>query len=411
MVGVIEVSIFFVGLVIGLVIALILTHKKFRFYLPKQKDPWAHLEQISKERAEIRAKQKALQKAFSNRTIDEAIFVSKDAEYTHLIEKYDVEIETIINRIAYSELPEELKKSQEQLRQAGDIRTLAKTIKQLEKEKIELQHQMENKQIQMRDIDEERKRTLAKKNQLEEKYDAIGEEMKKEKNKVEKLSKTREKLEDRISDLEAKESPSEELNNLKRENRLLRESLEEKNKRMNQLSKNLGVLKTVFDKYTDIIEEKESKTAEELKRLVQPNNQGIISVAKAYNTPKKAFEFVRDNISEVTPNISATYWLTVDDMLRLRAADTEDESILLCSLLRTLGENAHVIVVELDRGTVKTIVSLEDRILDPSIKSNFDDYVGISEEEALKKYMFNGEFVKQVLYRFNDKNYQTQGEQ
>lgn len=409
----IGVTILVLGMGIGLIIALVLQYKKVRLRLPNTKNAREHLKLVIEQRAETKAKQKALQREYANHTIDEAVFVSKDAEYTHLIEKYDKEIEHLLSVLASTELPEELKKGDKILQNASDIETLAKEIKKLEEEKQELKHKIDELHLHMREAEEDRKEALAKKNEMSKKYGKMEEEMQiKEQElgdkaiELEDLKKEKEEVEDKLSEARSQESPDETLKNLKRENKLLRESLEEKNKRLNQLSKNIGVLKTVFDKYSSLIEEKEAKTAEELKCLIQPNNPEVKSIIKAYDTPKKAFEFVRDNISEVTPNISATYWLSVEEMLKLRAADTEDEAILLCSLLRAQGEDAKVVVVELDKGIVKTLVALNDRVLDPSVDTEFDDYVGISQEEAIKQYIFDGQFVKKIRYIFNDKTYE-----
>lgn len=394
------------GVGIGLVIALVLKRPKEELKVPEEKDAWKKLKEVSEERAKVKAKQKALHKAYAKHEIDEAAFVSKDAEYTHLIESYDKEIEGLLARIAYSYLPEELQKSKKVIREASDIGTLAKALRELKSENEELKKRIETLQVQMRELEEDKKRVLLKRNELEEELEKMDEELEFKDKKIEKLKKEKQKLEDRVAELVA-ETPEEVIENLKRENRLLRESLDEKNKKINRLSKSLGVLRAVLEKYAKLIEEKEAKTAEELKKLVQPNNPRVREIVKVYDTPKKVFEFVRDNIVEVSPNISATYWLTVDEMLRLRAADTEDESILLCSLLRALGEDAKVVVVELEGGLRKTLVAMNDRVLDPSIKSNFDDYTGLSVEEALKKYVFDGKFIKRILYEFNDKEYNS----
>jgi len=401
---------FVLGIGIGVIIALILRRPKEEFKVPEEKDAWKKLKEAAEERAKVKAKQKALHRALAKHSLDEATFVSKDAEYTHLIERYDKEIELLLSRISYSSLPEELKKSRNVIREASDISTLASALKEAKAKINELNRKIEALHIQMRELEEDKKRVLLKKNNFENKVESLEGEIELKNKKIEKLKLEKQKLEDRMAEL-VSETPEEAIENLKRENRLLRESLDEKNKKVNRLSKSLGVLRAVLEKYAKLIEGKEAKTAEELKKLVQPDNPKVKEIVKVYNTPKKVFEFVRDNIVEVSSSISATYWLTVDEMLKLRAADTEDESILLCSLLRALDEDAKVVVVELNGGLAKTLVAMDGRILDPSTKSNFDDYTGISTEDALKKYVFDGRFVNRTLYEFNDKIYNSYEEE
>jgi len=403
---VILLAMFTLGVVAGLVIALVLKHQRMEFKVPSGKeDAWKHLERVVKERAGIKAKQKALKKAYASRKIDESVFVSKDAEYSHVIERLDAEIDALMENLSRSFLEEELKEAGEIMRKASDMEGVAKELLELKKQLKRVENEKESLQVEMRDVEERKKEALAERNELETRVRDLKTELSRKNEELEKLGKELDKKEKEVAEVKSKTPHDLSLANLKRENKMLRESLEEKNRKLARVSKSLGILEIIFERYSDIIEEKETKTPAKLKKLVQPGHHRIIELTKTYKTPEKAFEFVRDDITEIHPEISATYWLTVEEMLELRAADTEDEAILLCSMLRSLGKEARVAVVELDNGKVKSLVLMSDRVLDPGMNARYDQFTGLSCEDALKKYSFEGHFIKKVLYEFNDKEY------
>ena len=163
------------------------------------------------------------------------------------------------------------------------------------------------------------------------------------------------------------------------------------------------MLSAIIDRHAKEIDE--AKKAEELKELIQPGNPGVRELAKKCPTPKAAYEFVRDRIMEVHPKVSASYWLDVDDIMRLGAADLDDKSIFLCSMLRAMGENAWVAMLEMKNGYRRAVVLTDDHVLDADDIRKYDDFAGLSQEEALGKYRFDGFPVKRLLFKFNEREY------
>jgi myosin heavy subunit len=397
---------FALGLAFGVIFALVLTHRKVGFKVPSGRESaWNHLNRVVKERAKVKAKQKALKKAYASKNVDESVFVSKDSEYSHLVDKLDDEIDALLDQIAQEFMQEQMKEAHEVMQKASDMESMSREMMKLKRLAKEAENRKDTLQVELNEVEERRKDALARKNELEKQVEKLESQLSRQTDRLEKTEKELSKKEREVTEAKSKTPIELSLENLKKENKRLRETLEEKNNRLNKVSKSLEILEIVFERYSNLIEEKEVKSPTQLKKLVQPNHHKIIELTKTYDTPQKAFEFVRDDVTEISPGISATYWLTLDEMLELRAADTEDEAILLCSMLRAMGEDAAVAVIELDNKHAKSLVFMNDRVLDPGMNMEFDQFNGISTEDALKQYSFQGHFVKKVLYEFNEKEY------
>jgi chromosome segregation ATPase len=305
--------------------------------MPKSIDKtvWEHLKDLTKERAEAAAKRKALHRAYSAGSVTENAFVSKDAHYTKLIEELDKEIDDTVVELSKAFLPEELQKRDAKLQELSDLAILSKKLEELKADKKELDDEKNTLYLQLTELEEDKKMHVAEKNKLRAKYEEDSEQLKEMTKGIDELEGQRKVLEEKVAGIQPRDQK---IGTLTTENKMLRDRLEGTKKKLLEREKTLGVVSAVVDRHAKEIDE--GKKKEELKELVQPKNAGVQDLAKKHSTPKEAFEFVRDNILEVHPQVSASYWMDTDDIMRLGAADPDDKAIFLCSLLRAQGQDA-----------------------------------------------------------------------
>jgi len=188
-----------------------------------------------------------------------------------------------------------------------------------------------------------------------------------------------------------------------------------------ELERKLRLYSLLLKKYANLINASEKKTIGEVKALINPNDltiQAIISNFKPepYNfefdflsTAEKIFNFLKKEIDFVKADIDLSYWLTPAEIMKAKVADDEDLAVLFCSILYALGdENAFVVIAELEDLSNHAFVVTKFNelffIFDLSQKHSFNEFAG-SEIQVLQKYSFNGAKIKDLLYKFNAKEY------
>lgn len=187
--------------------------------------------------------------------------------------------------------------------------------------------------------------------------------------------------------------------------------------KMEQYYHKIRLYELLINKYADYIERNESKTVQDLKAAVQPQNPRVVQLCdtireKSTSTDpvglcEQAYDYVANEIDSVA-HIGVSFWLSIEDMLDSKVADYEDKAILLCSVFRGFGVAARVVISELSDGSNRPLVFLRigrDIILcDPNQKHDFNAYQG-ARDEVLTKYRLGGERLSKLLYEFNDKEY------
>ncbi len=177
----------------------------------------------------------------------------------------------------------------------------------------------------------------------------------------------------------------------------------------------------LVSRYAETIETSEAKTAEDLRGMIVPNNQGVKEITgkikeefEAYNSKydflraaEKAYYWLCNNIASVPP-AGVSFWMKVEDILSNKLADYEDKAVLLCSTLRALDGDASVAVAELSDKSHRPLVILTFRdksiLCDPNQRHDFYQYYG-TRDELIKNYRYDGRKISRLLYEFNDKNY------
>lgn len=184
----------------------------------------------------------------------------------------------------------------------------------------------------------------------------------------------------------------------------------------------LKLCRFLLQKYGDIINEREKRTIGEIKALVDGSDLSIQSLAQDFTKNnysfgegyekalKAAFKFVKDEIAFVDAELNLNYWMSPKEVLEQKVADDEDLAVFLCSIMKALGDNsAEVIIAELEslrtHAFVTTTLGKRFLILDPAQKHKFGAFLG-NKKEALENYSFNGQKIKNFLYRFNSEKYE-----
>jgi len=182
--------------------------------------------------------------------------------------------------------------------------------------------------------------------------------------------------------------------------------------------KNL-LLSLVIEKYGDYIKTNEAKTISGLKKMVQPEDEGVRRIANEIirsipdydpkNIEKalqKAYYYVCDNIQSV-PSTGINFWMSIKDIINYKIADYEDKAIFTCSLFKALGADASVLIVKMQGGTNRSILRVKlndsDLLCDPNHKHDFFKYKKPL-PLAIKSYEEEGR-IEKMLYEFNDEKY------
>ncbi len=170
----------------------------------------------------------------------------------------------------------------------------------------------------------------------------------------------------------------------------------------------LRLYKLIIERYRDEIEEHENKTVADLKSIIQPHEpiiaktrdsllEGFRPYIYAENfieAAKMCCEYVA-SFATISPPVA--FWLTFSDMQSIMAGDEIDKSILLCSLLRSMGsESARVFVTDTKNSYVLCQFSGKFYL---SGHSGAETAVCASEAEAVLR------MSGKPIYSFNDRDY------
>ncbi|MCX8162989.1 MAG: hypothetical protein N3D10_00340 [Candidatus Micrarchaeota archaeon] len=175
----------------------------------------------------------------------------------------------------------------------------------------------------------------------------------------------------------------------------------------------IEILYLIIDRYRSIIEESESKSIAELSLLVKPLD-GTINELKIYiqdqfhpyiyeqhflAATQKALDII---FSWKKIKLPISFWLTFDEMAKLKAADDIDRAIFICSLFRALGSDSAKVIIAKDK-SAWVFFSFENK-----------DYIVDIVKKSMSAYPKDcpeiKEFFYSALYIFNDKEYQDLSE-
>lgn len=175
----------------------------------------------------------------------------------------------------------------------------------------------------------------------------------------------------------------------------------------------------IIMRYKDHIEEREGLYLTDLPKLVTPNDESVMLLAKEIegNFPvysyednfadaaKLAYGYVKDRILPISLPIQ--FWLKPHQTIKYGAGDIFDKAVLLCSMLIAMGNVSSRIIVAVKNTDRHFIVYSEfgNRIIGINIENGVKEYANI--ESLLGDIGIDSrrEDDDTTAYEFNDKIY------
>jgi hypothetical protein len=171
----------------------------------------------------------------------------------------------------------------------------------------------------------------------------------------------------------------------------------------------------IIMRYKELIEEKESLYLADLPKLVTPNDDNVVLLAKEIegnfpvfnydeNFPEAvrlSYQYVKDRITPISLPIQ--FWLKPDQTIRYSAGDIFDKAVLLCSLLIAIGNvSSRIIVVakETDRSFI-VYAEFGGKIMAVDLEKGVRDFANLG--ALLDELSIDRDDT--TAYEFNDKMY------
>jgi hypothetical protein len=171
----------------------------------------------------------------------------------------------------------------------------------------------------------------------------------------------------------------------------------------------LRLCRLIIDRYRDKIEEYETKSVLDIKGLIQPRHEKIAELRESITEGFHPYVYEQSFLSAAKMAFAAassfrtiaapvSFWLSFSDIQEIGAGDEIDKSILLCSILRSLGsENAKVFVTDTRNSYALFQFEGKSFVADHSQKELSEFADGQAALSSLKG---------KLLYAFNDKDYE-----
>ncbi|MFH1306087.1 MAG: hypothetical protein ABIH83_00315 [Candidatus Micrarchaeota archaeon] len=188
---------------------------------------------------------------------------------------------------------------------------------------------------------------------------------------------------------------------------------DELKKRISILRMQLELCNIVIERYKKFIEDGETKSISDLRSLVRPMDSTITEIKIGIEDQFHPYVFDSNFLlaTQKAMDISfawkkvklpVSFWLSFQDMVRLKAADDMDRAILLCSLFRALGSDSSRVLIGKDKSAWVSFTFSEKQYIVNITSRTMSAYpLG---DEGLKQFMYG------IQYAFNDKDYQDLSE-
>ncbi|MBI5228735.1 hypothetical protein HY991_01395 [Candidatus Micrarchaeota archaeon] len=188
----------------------------------------------------------------------------------------------------------------------------------------------------------------------------------------------------------------------------------------------LAFYKKIIEKYEEFINSSEEKTIPELKLMISDSDETIAQFKKEIlgqlGVQEASYSYERDflkyaertyslvqSFHPVHSDISVSFWLSYRDTAELKAADSFDKVLFLCSLLLAGGcKNAKIRVLEMEGGFKHPVLIFffaeKQYLFDPSQECSAFTFQGPL-EEILLTFTYEGRKFVKSLYEFNREDY------
>jgi len=186
----------------------------------------------------------------------------------------------------------------------------------------------------------------------------------------------------------------------------------ELSKKVQRQALQIELLNLIIERYNRFIEDGETKSLSDLKSMVKPLDAAVTEIKiqiedqfHPYNYDSNyllATQKVLDIIFTWKKiKMPLSFWMSFEDMAKLKAADDLDRAILVCSVFRSLGsDSAKVIIGKNKEAWVSFVFSQKAYIVNIADKT-MSAYP--PEGDGLKQFMYN------AAYSFNDREVEEFG--
>lgn len=170
----------------------------------------------------------------------------------------------------------------------------------------------------------------------------------------------------------------------------------------------LRLFRLIVERYSDLIDEKESKSLLEIRQMVSPYNpviegvrESLISDIKPYRYEENFFSAVKKAVDYMKKikvyDTSFAFWLDFNEIKKLSVCSAIDKAVFFAALLRSFGSDNVVVLVSKEGKPFVSFTWKKER------------YLFLPESDSL----VCGEYVSKVMgenepaYSFNDITYES----
>lgn len=170
----------------------------------------------------------------------------------------------------------------------------------------------------------------------------------------------------------------------------------------------------ILEKYSEYINNSEFKTVPQLKKLINPNDLGVLKVKRVIEEQLKSksqervhlfqsFFYFVSSLKNLGLSSSVSFWFTPSEVLEIGGADVFDKCIFMACLLAASGEKPVIAVFLLENAERRPVVKLQ--LSSKVVYFDFVDKVSIKveKEEELKK--IKEKQVIKTLFDFSQDEY------
>jgi hypothetical protein len=176
----------------------------------------------------------------------------------------------------------------------------------------------------------------------------------------------------------------------------------------------------IIMRYRDYIEEREGLYLADLPKLVTPEEENVLFLAKQMQSSfpvysyeenflemaKLSYNYIKEKIIQIS--LPLQFWLRPAQTIKYGAGDLFDKAVLLCSLLIASGNSSAKVIVMANNRDRKFIVFFEfqNKVVGIDIEKGIKEYNSVSEIfEGLDIDKIGEDDEDTTVYEFNDRIY------
>ncbi|MFH0927586.1 MAG: hypothetical protein V1822_03335 [Candidatus Micrarchaeota archaeon] len=174
----------------------------------------------------------------------------------------------------------------------------------------------------------------------------------------------------------------------------------------------IELLNLIVERYKKFIEDGETKSLPELRSLIRPMDSTVTEIKIQIQDQFHPYDY-NSNYLPATQKamdivfawkkikMPLSFWMSFEDMVRLKAADDIDRAIILCSIFRALGSDSAKVIIGKDKSAWVSFVFSQKTYVVNMIEKTMSAYPDKS--EGLLQFMYS------ASYAFNDRDFEDLG--